>query len=563
MSYALGIICYGWHEAAAVLVNDGHVVAAAEEERFTRKKFDSSFPERAIAFCLKRAGIQSKDLAAIGYGFDPRRKLFQKVVHLARYFPGAIHLFMSRREILQRMNGFEKTLREKTNFTGPVYRLNHHLCHAASTFFSSPFAEATILTLDGVGDWEACWWGRGRGHQIEELGTIDWPLSLGHIYAAFTEFLGFQAFSDEYRVMGLAPYGKPTLTKEMAKLFWPTEKGYDVDFNYFGFSTGKIPRYSAKLVEKFGPPLRGNEIEIPESYRNLAASLQAQIEIVISHLARLAVAQTGVKKLCLAGGVAMNCVANGKLLSEKIADEIYVPSCASDAGVALGAAFLAHLKSTGGLRREVLSTALLGPDYSDAEIQAAICAHKLPFEKIENPSACAAELLSQGKVIAWFQGRMEFGQRALGARSILANPRRAEMKDIINAKVKFREPFRPFAPSVLEENANDFFHCTSKVPFMTEVYDVREEKKIIIPAVTHVDGTARLQTVSKSVNPLYWNLIKQFGERTGVPVVLNTSFNVKGQPIVNTPTEAMETFLKTDIDALICGNFLVAKNGVA
>jgi carbamoyltransferase len=557
--YTLGIICYGWHEAAAVLVNDGHVVAAAEEERFTREKFDAGFPGQAIAFCLKRAGIQSRDLAAVGYGFNPRRKLLQKALHLVRYAPGSINLLTTRTGRLQRMNSITADLRERIGFSGPVYRFNHHLCHAASTFFASPFPEAAILTLDGIGDWEACWWGRGHGSQIEELGAINWPRSLGHVYAAFTEYLGFKTFSDEYRVMGLAPCGQPVFVREMAEIFWPTRDGYDVNSDYFTFPTGHVPRFSAKVVEKFGPPLAHPGQEIPEHYRNIAASLQAQLETVVEHLVRLLTRQTGLRRLCLAGGVAMNCVANGKLLSKKIVDEIYTPPCASDAGTALGAAWLAWLKTGRPLQRQVLQTAMLGPEYTEAEIDAAFRAGHLQAETVEDPAGSAAELLSQGKVVAWFQGRMEFGQRALGARSILADPRRAEMKEIINAKVKFREPFRPFAPSVLEERANDFFHCDRPAPFMTEVYAVRAEKRPVIPAVTHVDGTARLQTVRKSVNPLYWQLIWKFGELTGVPVVLNTSFNVLGEPIVNTPAEAVATFLKTDLDALICGNRLVVK----
>jgi carbamoyltransferase len=346
----------------------------------------------------------------------------------------------------------------------------------------------------------------------------------------------------------------------MAEVFWPTPNGYEVNLDYFDFPTGRVPLFSAKLAEKFGPPLKGPHDEIPERYRDIAASLQAQLETVVEHLARLLVKQTGLKKICLAGGVAMNCAANGKLLSKQIAEEIYVPPCASDAGAALGAAYLAHLKSVNRLERKILRTALLGPDYSNAQIDAALAAHHLEAKIVEDPAAHAAALLSEGKVIAWFQGRMEFGHRALGARSILADPRRAEMKEIINRKVKFREPFRPFAPSVLEERAHEFFDCAGPAPFMTEVYAVRAEIKSLIPAVTHVDGTARIQTVDKNVNPLYWELIKQFGERTGVPVVLNTSFNVKGQPIVNTPAEAVETFLKTDLDALICGNRLAVKN---
>jgi carbamoyltransferase len=363
--------------------------------------------------------------------------------------------------------------------------------------------------------------------------------------------------------MGLAPYGIPTFLKEMTEIFWPTPNGYEIDLDYFTFPTGHIPRYGPKLVRRFGPPLVGGDGEIPEHYQNIAASLQAQLEVVLNHLVRLAMQQSGSERLCLAGGVAMNCAATGKLISEGIVTDLYVPSCASDAGAALGAAYLAERKVTGCFQRKVLSTAFLGPEYTEEEIAASLAHPGIGAEKIANPARRAAQLLSEGKVIGWFQGRMEFGQRALGARSILADPRRAEMKEIINAKVKFREPFRPFAPSVLEERAGEFFLFARKTPFMTEVYPVVEEKKSVIPAVTHIDGTARMQTVSRDTNPLYWELIKSFSELTGVPVILNTSFNLKGQPIVNTPTDALETFLKTNLDAMICGSYLVTRDAVA
>lgn len=542
-----------------MLIRDGQVLAAAEEERFTRKKFDSNFPANAIEFCLRHAGIQSKDLAAIGYAFSPRRKPLQKAAHLIRYFPKSLKLVTSRGELFKKMSAAHLELRDRLNYSGPIYRLNHHHCHAASTFFASPFQESAILAIDGAGDWEATWWGSGRGETLNELGRLYWPQSLGHVYAAFTEFLGFQPFSDEYRVMGLAPYGKPTMLKEMEKLFWPTSDGYAIDFSYFNFPTGHFPRYGVKIEETFGTALHNADNQFSEHYRNVAASLQLQIENVICHLAKLATAAAGSKNLCLAGGVAMNCVANGRLVSEKIVDDLYLPPCASDCGAALGAAYLAQQTATGVLKRHELNTALLGPEFPNEEIEPALRAKQLRFRKIENAPCVAAELLAQGKVIGWFQGRMEFGQRALGARSILADPRQVEMKETINAKVKFREFFRPFAPAVLEERAKEFFIYPKPVPFMTEVCPVREEKKAVIPAVTHVDGTARVQTVSKTSNPLFYDLIGRFGELTGVPVVLNTSFNVKGDPIVNTPEQAVTTFLKTDIDALVIGNFLALK----
>lgn len=560
MSYALGVICYGRHESAAVLVEGGRVVAAAEEERFSRRKFDPEFPAGAIDFCLRRAGINASDLAAIGYGFDPRRKLLAKTAHVLSGFPSSLQFVGEGWRLSRRMNGVVTDLRARLNFGGPIYRFNHHLCHAASAFYASPFDTAALLTLDGAGDWESGWWGRGRELVIEEVASVDWPRSLGHVYAAFTEYLGFEPFSDEYKVMGLAAYGEPRHAASVAEMFWPEEGGYGVDLAYFNFQTGRRPRYARKLVERFGPALDGAEESIPQHYRDVAASLQLQLEQVVAHLARTVVAATGERRLCLAGGVAMNSVANGKLLSEEIADAIYVPPCASDAGVALGAAYLAHLHATGGLAREELKTAALGPEYAEAEIVAAAGARGLASRVLDDPARRAAELIAEGKIVGWFQGRMEFGPRALGHRSILADPRCAAMKEIVNAKIKFREPFRPFAPSVLAECAGDYFLHAEANPFMTRVCQARAERRHEIPAVVHVDGTARVQTVERDAAPLYWRLINSFRELTGVPIVLNTSFNVRGEPIVNTPAEACDTFLRTALDALVCGRQLILKN---
>jgi len=510
---------------------------------------------------LAQAGISQGQLSAIGYGFHPRRKLFSKALYVFKNLPKSVELVINGGPFVRRMDGIERDFREQLGYSGPVYRLNHHLCHAASTFLASPFKEAAILTIDAMGDWESCWWGKGEGNNLTELGTIDWPQSLGHVYAAFTDYLGFKALSnDEYKVMGLAPYGKPCYQSQMQEIFWATPQGYQVNLDYFDFEKGpSFPWFSQKLVELFGPALSISDSSVPQHYRDVAASLQAQLEQVIFHLVQKVVAATSSRNLCLAGGVAMNSVANGKIMTQGLVDALYVPPCASDSGVALGAAYLAHKTTTGQLQRQVLETALLGPDYDDAQILEAIQSRDLQAQPLSDPPEQAARLLAAGKVIGWFQGRMEFGERALGARSILADPRRAQMKDIVNTKIKFRERFRPFAPSALEEYAGEYFECCAPNPFMTQVYPVREEKQATIPAVTHVDGTARVQTVSKSTNPLYWNLIHAFYHLTGVPIVLNTSFNVKGQPIVNTPLEAVDMFLNTQIDAIVCGSYLVMK----
>lgn len=558
--YVLGIICHGQHEAAAALLADGKVIAAAEEERFSRIKFDSSFPKQAIQYCLDYAGIKSSQLSAVGFGFDPRRKLAEKAAHILKFLPESMTLVKTRGKLLDRMNRIVEQVREELDYTGPVLRLNHHLCHAASTFYASPFESASVLTLDGVGDWESVWWGIGDGNGLRELGTIDWPNSIGHVYSAFTDYLGFKPFSDEYKVMGLAPYGAPKYLEKVAQVMYPTDTGIGIDYSYFNYQVGKSPRYSPRLVELFGPALREkNNEEVPQHYRDVASSLQAQTELVIFHLVKRLIQETGNRNLCLAGGVAMNSVANGKLISEGYVDRLYVPPCASDAGVALGAAYLAHLEVGGTRERHHLDTGLLGPAYDDKDLEAALNKAGLVYERQEDITQKVAEMLADGKVVGWFQGRMEFGQRALGSRSIVADPRRAEMKDIVNAKIKFREMFRPFAPSVLEERATEFFEIPpgGQADFMTQVYPVLPNAGI--PAVTHVDGSGRVQTVKKSVNPRYWQMIAHFDELTGVPVVLNTSFNVKGQPIVNTPKEAIETFLATEMDGLALGDFLVLK----
>lgn len=559
MTYALGIMCHGWHESAAALVRNGTVVAAAEEERFTRRKLDSRFPSRAISFCLEQAGIRPAQLSAVGFGFDLSRKRLERARHVLRYLPGSLDFVRTRMPMARRMANVKDEIRAFLRFNGPIYTFNHHLCHAASTFYSSPFETAAILTMDGAGDWESCWWGHGSGSDLRELGTIDWPLSLGHIYAAVTEYCGFKAFHDEYKVMGLAAYGRPALMEAMRKVFWPTESGFDVDLNYFTFHLGRVPRFSGRFVSTFGPPLTDPGSGIPDPYRDLAASAQRQLEEVILHLARKVLALTGESRLCLAGGVALNAVANGRIARETGIESLYVPPCASDAGCALGAAYLGVKARQGTIARDHLRSALLGPAYDDERILAAMTAAGLSPREIDDPAQTAAEMVAAGKVVGWFDGRMEFGQRALGARSILGDPRDERMKDIINAKVKFREPFRPFAPSVLEERVTDYFACRGPTPFMTETYPVLNEKKPVIPAVVHVDGTARIQTVSREQGPSYRRLIESFERITGVPVVLNTSFNTREEPIVNTPEEAVAAFQRTALDVLVAGGVMATK----
>ncbi len=448
MTYTLGIICFGLHESAAVLVSEGRVIAAAEEERFSRNKFDAAFPLHAINFCLDFAQIKARDLSGVGFAFDPRRKTLQKVAHIVRYFPKSINLFLRTRHRMSSAGGFHSDFRKSLNYDGTIVSYNHHLCHAASSFFASPFESSSILVIDGVGDWESVWWGQGEGTKIQVLGKINWPFSLGHIYAAVTEYLGFKPFSDEYKVMGLASYGKPSLRKEVAEVFFPTPTGFGVNFKYFDFQFGGPKRFSRHFVSKFGPPAKDPDA-VDSRYRDIAASFQEQLENVLFALVEMLVKKTGDRRLCLAGGVAMNCVANGKLLSSGIVRDLFVPPCASDSGAALGAAYLmAKTTANASFTRAPLETAHLGPEYESRRILNAIQARGLMATEPKSVTEKAAELLAGGSVLGWFEGRMEFGQRALGARSILADPRQTDMKDLITVKVKFRETFRPFAPSI-------------------------------------------------------------------------------------------------------------------
>ncbi len=559
MTMTLGLFCHQVHESAAVLVRDGKVVAAAEEERFSRKKMDSSYPRNAIDYCLKQGCISGKQLDAVGYGWAAGSRLASKASFFVRHLPKSLSMLPMMRTMSGRTGEVEGLARRHLGFDGPFLRLNHHLCHAASALFSSSFDRAAILTIDGSGEWECAWGGVGDGRRLENLWVVDWPHSLGHVYAALTEYLGFEPLFDEYKVMGLAAYGEPRYMEQIEQLFFPTPDGYRVDERFFNFHLSRRPRYGQRLVEMFGPPVGKSCEKIPERYRHIAASLQAQAERVMLHLVERLVKETGLRRLCLAGGVAMNSVANGRIVREGLVDEIYVPPCASDSGAALGAAYLAQLSLDGQTRPEPAPSALLGPEFDDSQIVQALSDRHLVFRAVEAPAETAAQLLAQGKVIGWFQGRMEFGQRALGARSILADPRRAEMKDVVNEKIKFREEFRPFAPAILAEKQTEYFEHSSPSPFMTQVYPIRQEKWEVIPAVTHVDGTGRVQTVGDESNALFRELIRCFDEMTGVPVVLNTSFNVKGEPIVNTPGEALDTFLRTDMDAVILGNHLAMK----
>ncbi len=449
---------------------------------------------------------------------------------------------------------------------GPRAKLHfmaHHPAHAASAFLVSPFDEAALLTIDYIGEWTSTWQGIGRGTRIEPLHAINYPHSLGVFYSAITDYLGFQRASDEYKVMGLAPYGEPEFYDEFRQIVAPNGRLGDykinLDWTTFQYRPGsRLGYFSEKFVRRFGAP-RAKGAEMQARHRNIAASAQKVVEEAVLRMAHALHAETGLKNLCLAGGVALNCSMNGRLLREGPFDRIFIQPAAGDDGIAIGGALQLYHELTGAPRCYEMRDARLGPEFTDAQVREAIKRSGLPFESPPDIEARAADLIADGNIVGWFQDRAEFGPRALGARSILADPTRADMKDRVNCVVKHRESFRPFAPSCVEERAQEFFPGCGDSPFMLFVHTVAPEKRPLLPAITHVDGTARVQTVSAKIQPRYHRLLLEFEQRRGVPVLLNTSFNVMGEPIVNTPDDAIRCFLGTGIDALVLGNHIIVK----
>jgi carbamoyltransferase len=562
-TYLLGLCC-NIHESSAALVKDGILIAAAEEERFTRRKHDNRFPTAAIDYCLREAGITMKDVAYAGFYWQPWKGVLKRLWWLFRYFPASLQTFRGGKHwrgsvgTLGSHLGVPLKLR-RMGFRGKFYFVDHHDSHAASAFLVSPYDSAAILTVDLCGEDCTTLFAHGSGNRIKPLRRFFLPHSVGIFYAALTQFLGYRANSDEYKVMGLASYGRPAFAETFARMVRFDQGRLSNDSSWFAFHLGSDNCYSHRFVDTFGPPCPDEHHVDAEPYRNLAASGQKLTEDLMEQMASWCRAQTGEANLCLAGGVALNAVANGKLLDKQIFQRIWVQPAASDAGCSIGIPFHIWHERLGRPRQFVMEHAYWGPAYPESAIQQAIATHGLVARRVDDVERQTAALLAEGKVIGWYQGRMEWGPRALGNRSILADPRRADMKDAINSKVKFRELYRPFAPSVLEEDASRFFHVAGEAPFMTTVCRVRDDVKDVIPAVTHVDGTARIQTISRAHNPRYWALVDAFKSLTGVPVVLNTSFNVRGEPIVCTPDDAVRCFLKTDIDCLVLGDYICTR----
>lgn len=561
--YLLGIIC-NIHESAAALVKNGVLIAAAEEERFTRRKHDNRFPALAIAYCLGEAGISLRDVSHAGFYWQPWKGLLKRIWWLVRYFPASLQTFQGgktwRGSVGTLLSHLAVPIRLwRLGFRGKFYYVDHHLAHAASAFFVSPYESAAILTADLCGENCTTLLARGSGHRIESLRRFYLPHSLGIFYASLTQFLGYQINVDEYKVMGLAAYGQPRFADTFAKMVRFENGRLFNDSSWFNFHTGSGTCYSRRFPEAFGPPCPDELHVDAQPYPDLAASGQKVFERLVADLAQSCENATREDHLCMAGGVALNSVANGRLLEQRTFRNIWIQPSAGDAGCSLGIPFLIWHQFLGHPRGFVMEHAYWGPEYPESDMQEAIRSHGLRSRRVDDVACQTAQLLSEGHVIGWYQGRMEWGPRALGNRSILADPRRAHMKDVINSKVKFREPYRPFAPSVLEEDVEDYFHFSGISPYMTFVCRVRDDKKDKLPAVTHVDGTARIQTVSRRHNLRYWTLINEFKTLSGVPIVLNTSFNVKGEPIVCTPDDAVRCFLKTHIDYLVMGDSICSR----
>ncbi|HVD78841.1 MAG TPA: carbamoyltransferase [Vicinamibacteria bacterium] len=558
----LGISCF-YHDSAAALLRDGVVVAACQEERLSRKKHDQDFPARAVKYVLKQAGIGPGDLDAVGFYDKPLLKFERMLSTYIATFPRSFGSFRKAMPVWIKEKLWVPSIirKELRPYKGPILFAEHHMSHAASCFLVSPFEEAAILTVDGVGEWATASFGVGKGSDITLFKEIRFPHSLGLLYSAFTYYLGFKVNSAEYKVMGLAPYGKPVhVDRIMKEIVHLNEDGsFKLNMKYFSYDHG-LTMTNGAFSDFFGGPPRKPETWMTEREFDIAASIQKVCEEIVLRMTRYIHEQTRLTRLCMAGGVALNCVANGRVIRETPFKELFVQPAAGDAGGAVGVAH--YLYNTLGKqpRGPAWTHAYLGPEYDDAEIREYLDGAGATYRVLSDGDIVreTARHIADGNVIGWFQGRMEFGPRALGGRSILADPRDPKMRDTLNMKIKFREGFRPFAPSVLADKASEWFEIDCDSPYMLLVAQVREGKRCI-PSVTHVDNSARLQTVTREASPLYYDLIGEFERLTGVPVVINTSFNVRGEPIVCTPHDAYLCFMRTNMDHLVLGHHLLDK----
>ncbi len=575
----LGINAYHGNASAAI-VCEGRLVAAVEEERFNRVKYAAGFPAQAIRYCLKEAGLELKDIDHVAVPRNPYARLGTKLFYAMRMPSFA----RERMKVLAKFTGIPEALAQAFD-TDPAkvaakfHRVEHHQAHLASAFFVSPFERAALLSADGLGDFASTMWGSGTGSRMKIDGSISFPHSLGLFYSAVTQYLGFLKFGDEYKVMGLGAYGEPEQLDAVRNIVRAHGDGFRLGLEYFTHhrtgpemswaeadKTPTLGKMFSEEMEKLLGPKRNPDEPLEQRHKDLASALQARLEEIYLGMLKKLSERTGLKAVCLAGGVAFNCVANGKIFDKTGFEHVYVHPAAGDAGLAVGAAYYVWHQILGKPRSFVMDHAYWGPGYARDEIRRAIDANGLAqngcrVEELaeENLMQRTAAIVADGKILGWFQGRAEWGPRALGNRSIVADPRRPEMKEILNQRIKHREIFRPFAPSILAESTGEWFEKSHPSPFMTLAYSVRPEKRDKIPAPTHVDGTGRLQTVTREANPRYWSLIKSFEQLTGVPVVLNTSFN-DNEPIVCRPEEALDCFQRTQMDALVLGDFLITRS---
>ena len=572
----LGINAYHADSSAAIFV-DGVMIAAIEEERFRRVKHWAGFPSMSVAFCLKEAGVSLKEVDHIAIGRDPWAKLGKKLLFLLQNPGGSVAAVKNRLSNAKKVSTLEDEFVQieaidKAELKKKIHNVEHHRSHLASAFFASPFEEAALLSIDGSGDFTTTMIGIGRGNHIEVIDSVDFPHSVGIFYTAMTQWLGFPHYGDEYKVMGLAPYGEAKYVDQLRDMIHFTDDGlFRLNLPYFRnptkgvitYGDDHIPVVATLFTDYFETKLgkaRQKSEELTQFHKDMAASVQRFTEELIFHILTALQKRTGLKNVCIAGGVAQNSVANGKITRNTPFTNVYIPSAGHDAGISMGAALYVYNQTLKQPRQPAIWSAYTGSHFSNDEIESYLQSRNISYKKLPDAELYeyVANRLVNAGVVGWFSGRSEFGPRALGGRSILADPRRNDAKDLLNAKIKRRESFRPFAPSILKEYVEEYFTVSDVVPFMEKVFPIKEEKKSLIPAVTHVDGTGRLQSVDKSVSPRYYALIDAFREKTGVPILLNTSFN-ENEPIVNSPAEALDCFLRTQMDMLVMENIIVER----
>ena len=569
-NYTLGINAFHADSSAALLC-DGHVISATEEERFTRQKHWAGLPIKSIEFCLSTNKLKMSDISTICIGRDPKAKLFNKFKYMLNNIKPSISMLNQRFSNRSDLSSLKKKLISHFGYCPNIEFIEHHRAHLSSAFYSSAFDQATLVSIDGSGDFSTIMIGKGSGNKINVIESQDFPVSIGLFYTAFTQFLGFPFYGDEYKVMGLSPYGKPKFIEQFRSLIWCDKKNiiswnqdfFNLDNGIVSYSKNKpmISQIFDELnFEKYFGKKRSPAEKIEERHMNIASSLQKRTEELIFEILERAFKKTGIRKLCLSGGVAQNSVANGKIVSNTSFDEVYIPSAGHDAGISMGSAQYHFFNNLQKMRVEPLYNANLGISFENFEIKKILDSLKLKYNFIEDDLIFhyVANAISANKVIGFFDGNAEFGPRALGSRSILADPRNSKAQKLLNEKIKKRESFRPFAPSILEEFGDEYFINYQFTPFMERVLPIKKEKQQLIPAVTHVDGSGRLQSVKKELRPRYYSLIKAFYEITGIPILINTSFN-ENEPVVNIPEEAIDCYLRTDMDMLVLGNYILEK----